>query len=61
MKSISRVLVIKLGEIGEFVLSPPAMKRIREAHPKARVTLLTTPRFERLARAAMSRSSDRAL
>ena len=52
MKSISRVLVIKLGAIGEFVLSLPAMKRIRDAHPKADITLLTTPRFEQLARSS---------
>lgn len=52
MKAISRVLVIKLGSIGEFVLSLPAMQRIRQAHPRAHVTLLTTPRFEALARAS---------
>ena len=52
MKSISRVLVIKLGAIGEFVLSLPAMKRIRDAHPKAQITLLTTPRFEQLAKSS---------
>ena len=52
MKSLSRILVIKLGAIGEFVLSLPAMKRIREAHPKADITLLTTPRFEKLAKSS---------
>ncbi len=52
MKTISRVLVIKLGGIGEFVLSLPAMKKIREAHPKAHITLLTTPRFEQLAQSS---------
>ena len=52
MKAISRVLVIKLGAIGEFVLSLPAMKRIRDAHPKADITLLTTPRFDQLARSS---------
>src|SRR5689334_11868646 len=50
MKTVSRVLVIKLGAIGEFVLSLPAMSRIRQAHPKAHITLLTTPRFEELAK-----------
>ena len=52
MKTVSRVLVIKLGSIGEFVLSLPAMQRIRQAHPRAHITLLTTPRFEGLARAS---------
>lgn len=52
MKAISRVLVIKLGSIGDFVLSLPAMRKIREAHPRAHITLLTTPRFEGLARAS---------
>lgn len=52
MTSISRVLVIKLGSIGEFVLSLPAMARIRQAHPKAHITLLTTPRFAELARSS---------
>ncbi len=52
MKAISRVLVIKLGAISEFVLSLSAMRRIREAHPKADITLLTTPRFEQLAKSS---------
>ena len=46
------MLLIKLGSLGEFVLSLPAMKRIREAHPKAHLTLLTTPQFSELARAS---------
>ncbi|MCA6227379.1 glycosyltransferase family 9 protein [Phenylobacterium sp.] len=48
---IRRVLVIKLSALGDFVLALAAMKRIREAHPKAHITLLTTPLFEALARA----------
>ena len=52
MKPLSRVLVIKLGSLSEFVLSLPAMKRIREAHPKVHITLLTTPRFAELARSS---------
>jgi ADP-heptose:LPS heptosyltransferase len=46
----NRILVIRWGPIGEFVLSLPAMQRIRQAHPKARITLLTTRQFEGLAR-----------
>lgn len=52
MKSLSRILVIKLGSIGEFVLSLPAMSRIRHAHPRADITLLTTPRFAELAKSS---------
>lgn len=44
------VLVIKLSALGDFVLALAAMARIRQAHPAARITLLTTPAFEGLAR-----------
>ena len=50
-RQIRKVLVIKLSALGDFVLALAAMRRIREAHPKARITLLTTPPFEALARA----------
>lgn len=49
---IDKVLVIKLGALGDFVLALAAMKHIRLAHPKARITLLTTPPFEALAQAS---------
>ena len=52
MKPLTRVLVIKLGSLSEFVLSLPALKRIREAHPRVHITLLTTPRFAELARSS---------
>jgi ADP-heptose:LPS heptosyltransferase len=45
-REIKKILVIKLGALGDFVLALAAMKRIRAAHPKARITLLTTPPFE---------------
>jgi ADP-heptose:LPS heptosyltransferase len=51
MKPASRILVIKLGPVGDFVLSLSAMKRIREAHRGSHITLLTTPQFESLAKA----------
>ena len=51
-REIKKVLVIKLGALGDFVLALAAMKRIRAAHPKARITLLTTPPFEGLARSS---------
>ena len=49
---IAKVLVIKLGALGDFVLALAAMKHIRLAHPKADITLLTTPPFEALAQAS---------
>ncbi|MBO9707784.1 MAG: glycosyltransferase family 9 protein [Caulobacter sp.] len=49
-KEIKKVLVIKLGALGDFVLALAAMKKIREAHPRAKITLLTTPPFESLAK-----------
>jgi ADP-heptose:LPS heptosyltransferase len=50
-RRIERILVIKLSALGDFVLALAAMKRIRQAHAKAHITLLTTPPFEALAKA----------
>jgi len=47
-----RILVIKLAALGDVVLAFAAMQRIRAAHNAARITLLTTPPFEALARAS---------
>lgn len=52
MKEVKKILVVKLGPLGDFVLALAAMKRIRAAHPKARITLLTAPPFEALAKAS---------
>ena len=49
-RAVDRILVIKLSALGDFVLALAAMKRIRQAHPKAHITLLTTPLYESLAR-----------
>lgn len=49
-RKIERVMVIKLSALGDFVLALAAMKRIRQAHSKAHITLLTTPPFEALAK-----------
>ena len=49
-KEVRRVLVIKLSALGDFVLALAAMKRIREVHRRAHITLLTTPPFEALAK-----------
>ena len=52
MKPIRNVLVIKLSAIGDFVLAIPAFERIRAAHRDGKITLLTTPPFEALARSS---------
>jgi ADP-heptose:LPS heptosyltransferase len=52
MKPIQKVLVIKLGGVGDMVLAFPAFERIRQAHPKAKITLLTTQPFAQLAAAS---------
>jgi ADP-heptose:LPS heptosyltransferase len=51
-RPVDKVLVIKLGALGDFVLALAAMKHIRQAHATARITLLTTPPFEALAQAS---------
>jgi ADP-heptose:LPS heptosyltransferase len=51
-RETAKILVIKLGALGDFVQALAAMKHIREAHPAAHITLLTTPPFEALARAS---------
>src|SRR4051812_31167992 len=51
-RAAQRILVIKLSALGDFVLALAAMKKIREAHPKAHISLLTTPPFQSLAKAS---------
>lgn len=46
------ILIIRLGALGDFVLSFPAFAAIRAAYPRARITLLTTAPFEAIAKAA---------
>lgn len=50
-REIKKILVIKLSALGDFVLALAAMKKIREVHKRAHITLLTTPPFEALAKA----------
>jgi ADP-heptose:LPS heptosyltransferase len=52
VKAIQKVLVIKLGGVGELVMAFPAFERIRHAHPRAKITLLTTEPFAALARSS---------
>jgi ADP-heptose:LPS heptosyltransferase len=51
-REIKKILVIKLSALGDFVLALAAMKKIRQAHKRAHITLLTTPPFEALAKAS---------
>jgi ADP-heptose:LPS heptosyltransferase len=39
---LQKILVIKLSALGDFILALPAMAAIRQKHPKAHITLLTT-------------------
>lgn len=47
-----RILIIRLGALGDFVLSFGPFAAIRAHHPAARITLLTTRPFASMARAA---------
>jgi ADP-heptose:LPS heptosyltransferase len=49
---VSRILVIKLAALGDFVQGFGPFAAIRAHHPEARITLLTTPPFRALAEAA---------
>lgn len=50
MLSAERVLVIKLSALGDFVQAFGPFAAIRAAHPRARITLLTTRPYAELAR-----------
>jgi ADP-heptose:LPS heptosyltransferase len=52
LSDYERVLVIKLGALGDFVQALRAMAEIRRAHPKAKITLLTTAPYAELAEAS---------
>ncbi len=42
---MKRILIIKLSALGDVVISMAAVKRIRQAHPEAEITVLTTPPY----------------
>jgi ADP-heptose:LPS heptosyltransferase len=48
----NRILVIKLGALGDFVQAFAAFAQIRQAHVDAEITLLTTPPFAAFAAAS---------
>lgn len=49
--TLRRVLVIKLGAMGDFMQALGAFRVVRATHPSARITLLTTAPFEAFAKA----------
>src|SRR2546421_13121014 len=40
LRQMNRILVIRGGAIGDFVLTLPALKALREAYPQARIEIL---------------------
>lgn len=47
---MEKILVIKLGALGDFVLSIGTMRRIQELHPQAEFTLMTGSPFVSIAK-----------
>ena len=50
--SPERILIIKLGALGDMIQAMGPAQAIRQHHPNAQITLLTTSPFEKLAHAA---------
>jgi ADP-heptose:LPS heptosyltransferase len=50
MPELKRILIIKLGAFGDFAAAMGLFRAIRDYHPKARITLLTTAPFEEWAK-----------
>jgi ADP-heptose:LPS heptosyltransferase len=49
-KASARILVIKHGALGDFILATGPFQAIRQFHPEAHITLMTTAPFEEFAR-----------
>ncbi|QBX36812.1 lipopolysaccharide heptosyltransferase family protein [Brevundimonas sp. S30B] len=45
---MNRILIIKLGAVGDIIMALPAIRRIRLAHPDAEITILTSRPFASL-------------
>ena len=41
-----KVLIIKLGALGDVVMATPLVEAISKTHPDARIDLITSPGFE---------------
>lgn len=50
MEKRDRILIIRLGALGDLILCFQAFSAIRRAHPDAKIALLTTPVFAPFAR-----------
>lgn len=48
----ANILVIKTDRLAAFVAAEPAFEAIRHAHPDAKISLLTIPALQRIARAS---------
>src|SRR5213079_2284657 len=46
---IKRILVIRGGALGDFLLTLPALKALRDAHPRARIEILGYPHIASVA------------
>lgn len=50
VERFARILVVKLGDLGDLILTTPALRALREAQPSARIDLLAPPVAEELLR-----------
>jgi ADP-heptose:LPS heptosyltransferase len=49
LEDYKSILVIKLGALGDIIQAMGAFKRVRDVHPNAHITLMTTKGFKTLA------------
>ena len=42
MKEFRNILIVRTDRMGDVVLTTPALKALREAHPKARISILVS-------------------
>ena len=47
-----RILIIKLGALGDVIMAEGVMRCIRQHYPKARITLMTEPLYARFMKKA---------
>ena len=47
---MQKILVIKLGALGDFIMTTGMMQAIRQAYPDANITLLTGAAYQALAK-----------
>jgi len=46
---VRRILILKWGALGDLVAATPAIKAIRQAFPRAKITLFSNPPYEEIA------------